>query len=159
LDELTSPHGSVALAIAALLLVLGFRLARPRRTREWVAIAAYAAALAAQLLGARGLLPGPRLVPGAGLRIGGAVLLVVGLLVAGTSSRARRRASMEARAEPEPARGFDPAYAGLALVLVAQLLRGPSLAGALVASVAVIVGAWVASTPERRAHAPRGRAA
>jgi hypothetical protein len=149
-DDLTSPQGSVAVAVAALLLVLGFRLARPDRLREWLAVAAYAVALAAQLLGARGLLPGRTVAAGSALRIGGAVLLVVGLVLAGTSSRARRRAAMNAGLESVRGTGaLDPVYAGLAVVLVGQLLRGPSVAGGVTVLAAVVVNGFVALTPLR----------
>ncbi len=150
MDELTSPPGSVSVAIAALLLVFGFRLARPDRLREWLAIAAYAVALTAQLLGARGLLPGRTLAAGAAVRIAGAALLVVGLVLAGTSSRARRRAATAARPEPRPSpRAVDPVYAGLALVLVGQLAREPSLAGGISTLAAAGVCLAVAFGPQR----------
>jgi hypothetical protein len=153
LDQLTSPQGSVALAISALLLVFGFRLARPDRPREWLAVVAYAAALVAQTLGAQGLLPGPVLAAGIGLRVGGAALLVFGLLLAGRSARARRRAAMSGEASPERgATSFDPVYGGLALVTIGQLLRGPSLGGGVAVLVAVVINGWVALTRERRAR-------
>jgi hypothetical protein len=150
MDALTSPAGSLAIAISALLLVMGFRLARPVRTREWLAVAAYAGALAAQTLGALGFIEGPSVVPGLGLRLVGLALLVVGLLLAGSASRARMRAAMGAptASAPEP-RSVDPVYAGLALILVGQLLRGPSRAGALSVAVAVLIAGWVALTPRR----------
>jgi hypothetical protein len=145
LDQLTSPQGSVALAISALLLVFGFRLARPDRPREWLAVVAYAAALVAQTLGAQGLLPGPVLAAGTALRLAGAALLVLGLLLAGQSSRARRRAAMSGETWPERgATSFDPVYGGLALVAIGQLLRGPSLGGAVAVLVAVVLNGWVA---------------
>jgi len=157
MDVLTSPAGSLAIAISALLLVMGFRLARPVRTREWLAIAAYAGALAAQTLGALGFLVGPTVAPGVALRIAGLAVLVVGLLLAGSSSRARRRAAMGAPAAPIPeARRVDPVYAGLALILVGQLLRGPSRAGAISVAVGVLIAGWVALTPGRAARAGQG---
>ena len=144
MDQLTSPQGSVALAISALLLVFGFRLARPARPREWVAVLAYAAALVAQTLGAQGLLPGAVLAVGTALRIAGAALLVLGLLLAGKSSRARRRApSVETPPQPGTT-PFDPVYGGLAVVAIGQLLRGPSLGGAVAVLVAVVLNGWVA---------------
>jgi len=154
MDVLTSPAGSLAIAISALLLVMGFRLARPVRTREWLAIAAYAGALVAQTLGALGFLAGPPVVPGAALRIAGLALLVGGLLLAGSSSRARRRAAMGVPAGLVPeARTVDPVYAGLALILVGQLLRGPSRPGAISVAIAVLIAGWVALTPRRAARA------
>jgi hypothetical protein len=150
MDELTSPQGSVALAVSALLLVVGYRLARPDRVREWLAVAAYAAALAAQLLAARGLLPGPAHPAGPALRLAGAAVLVVGLVVAGQPSRARRRAALAGRPAP-PARlaRLDPAYAGLALVVLGQLARAPTLAGAAATAVAAAACLLVAATPSR----------
>jgi hypothetical protein len=135
--------------VSALLLVAGYRLARPDRGREWLAVAAYAAALAAQLLGARGLLPGAGVTAGPALRVAGAALLVAGLLLAGKPARARRRAALEGQAPPPAAgrRGVDAVYAGLALVLVGQLARAPTVAGAVATSAAVGVCALVALTP------------
>lgn len=149
MDELTSPQGSIAVAVSALLLVVGYRLARPERGREWVAIAAYALALVVQVLGARELLPGATLVPAPALRIAGSVLLVAGLVLAGKRSRARRHAAAIGRPEPKPPRRPDPVYAGLGLVVVGQLARTPSLAGAIAAIVAVLACAAVALAPER----------
>lgn len=147
MDDLTSPSGSVALAVSALLLVVGYRLARPGRGRDWLALAAYAVALAAQLLGARGVLPGPAFTAAPAVRIAGAALLVAGLLVAGIPARAQRRAAIEGRARPTTPRGFDPVYAGLGLVLVGQLARMPSFAGAIATIAAAAVCAFVALTP------------
>ena len=146
--ELTSPEASVSLAISALLLVIGFRLAHPARSREWLAVFAYAAALAAQFLGTRGGLPGGLIAPGIALRIVGAALLVVGLVVAGSSSRARRRAAA-AHDSPEllpHGQALDPVHAGLALVLVGQLLRGPSVAGGAMVLIATAINLVVART-------------
>jgi hypothetical protein len=145
MDELTSPHGSLALAIAALLVVFGFRLARPAGARAWLAFVAYAAALVLQALGARGLLPGPARDAGTGLRLAGAALLVAGLLLAGKPTRARRRPAAPAAPAVAAEGRLDPVHAGLALVLVGQLLRGPSLAGAIAVLVAVAVNGWLAA--------------
>lgn len=150
MDALTSASGSLAVAISALLLVMGFRLARPARAREWVALAAYAAALAVQTLGALGLLGEAPVPPAAGLRVAGAIALVAGILLAGTPARERRRAAISGAPLPPPRRGIDPVYAGLALVTLGQLLRGPSRAGAVAVAVAALVAAWVAFTPRPR---------
>lgn len=121
-----------------------------------MAVAAYAAALAAQLLGARGLLPGRTLAAGGALRIAGAALLVLGLVLAGTSSRARRRAATATRPEQTPVpRSVDPVYAGLALVLAGQLAREPSLPAGIFTFAAVAVCSYVALAPQRRARAER----
>jgi hypothetical protein len=157
MDVLTSPTGSLAIAISALLLVMGFRLARPVRTREWLAIAAYAGALVALTLGALGLLEGPAAAPGLALRLAGLGVLVAGLLLAGSAARARTRAAAHAHAgaaagagAPQPT-AIDPVYAGLALILVGQLLRGgPSRAGAVSVGVAVLLACWAALTPQAR---------
>jgi hypothetical protein len=155
MDVLTSPTGSLAIAISALLLVMGFRLARPVRTREWLAIAAYAGALVALTLGALGLLEGPAAAPGLALRLAGLGVLVAGLLLAGSAARARTRAAAHAHAgaaagAPQPP-AIDPVYAGLALILVGQLLRGgPSRAGAVSVGVAVLLACWAALTPQAR---------
>jgi hypothetical protein len=145
-ERLTSPEGSVSLAITALLLVLGFRLARPRRLLEWLAVVAFAGALVVQHLAARGLLPARSLDAGLALRLAGTALLVAGLVLAGTSTRARVRAAMAAaRGSPsgqpgQPgARAPERVYPGLALVAIGQLLRGPSTAGALAVGVAVVL--------------------
>ncbi|WP_242336103.1 MULTISPECIES: hypothetical protein [unclassified Anaeromyxobacter] len=147
MSALTSPAGSLAIAISALLLVIGFRLAAPGRLREWLAVAAYAGALAAQALGALGLF-GPASVPAMSQRIAGAAFLVAGILLAGGPSRARRRTALGVPASQAPAPPrVDPVYAGLALVLVGQLLRGPSRVGATAVAVALLVAGWVALSP------------
>jgi hypothetical protein len=157
MDVLTSPTGSLAIAISALLLVMGFRLARPARMREWLALAAYAGALVALTLGALGLLEGPAAAPGLALRLAGLGVLVSGLLLAGSAARARTRAAAHAHAgaaagAPQ-ARAIDPVYAWLALILVGQLLRGgPSRAGAVSVGIAVFLACWAALTPQARAQ-------
>jgi hypothetical protein len=129
---------------------MGFRMARPNRAREWGAATAYALAIVVQVLGARGLLPGGSAGSGMAQRIFGAAVLIVGLIVAGGPARARRSALAVATA----ARTVDtvrvgPAYAGLALVLLGHLLRGPSAAGALATAVAAPLLAWPALTSQR----------
>ncbi|MGB8929952.1 MAG: hypothetical protein WCC48_01745 [Anaeromyxobacteraceae bacterium] len=150
MDELTSPQGSLALGLAALLLVMGFRLARPGRAREWGALVAYLAAVVAQILGARGILPGAVVQAGAASRIVGAVLLVVGLIMAGTPARARRRAAAGVATARERIPGrMDPVYAGLAVVLLGHLLREPSAAGVIAVGLAAPFLAWPAVTAMR----------
>ena len=148
MDELTSPQGSLALALAALLLVVGIRLAKPSRGREWSAVVAYAVAVVGQTLGARGILPGTVVAAGAPMRVLGAILLVAGLVMVGSQERARRRAATGASAtERAPTAGRpDPVYAGLAVVLLGLLLREPSAAGAIAAGVAAPFLAWPALT-------------
>lgn len=141
MSELTSPQGSIELAIAALLVVLGFRFARPSRPSEWVAMAAYVAGLGGQLLGALGLVRGSLFPAGVGLRVLGGLSLVAGLVLAGAPARARRRASA---GRPAPGRAAAAApYAGLALVLAGQFLRAPSAAGLAPVLVGIGVCAWV----------------
>jgi hypothetical protein len=150
MDELTSSQGSLALAATALLVVVGYRLARPGTGPEWLAVAAYVVALTVQLLGARGLLPGATFAAGPALRVGGALLLVAGLVLAGKRSRARRAAA--APAQPGGLQGgAAPVFAGLALVLVGQLARAPSLAGGVATAVAVL-GCVAAMLARRRAR-------
>lgn len=140
MDELTSRTGSLGAAIVALLFIVGYRLARPSRGRDWLALAAYAAGLAAQFLGAHALLPGRALVAGAALRIAGAAVIVAGLVTAGRPSRTRRRIPAGG---PEPSdgprRGWNPIAAGLVLVLLGQLARAPSTAGVVATALAVVV--------------------
>jgi MYXO-CTERM domain-containing protein len=182
LDRLTTPEGSLALAIAALLLVLGYRMLRPERAAAWVAFAGYAAALVVSLLGARGAL-GTAVEPAAPVRIGGAALLVLGLLVGARRSRPGRERHRAPDAAPAgsdappvpsgaartpsgalPTRsGGLPAphgvasrarpELGLALVLAGHLARAPSAAGAVAVGVAVALLAW---TGMRRGAMERG---
>lgn len=146
LEALTSPAGALALAVAALLVVLGRRLAPPRGTAGRLAFGAYAASLAATLLGGLRLLPGPAPAASLGLRLAGAALLVAGLLVAGSPAR-RARAAAQAGAAPPPTP--PAAHAGLTLVLLGQLLRAPSAAGAAGVAVAALAHGWAAWTAQR----------
>ena len=145
---LTSPQGSIELAIGALLLVLGYRLARPARPREWAGVAAYAAGLAGQLLGASGLLHGRVLEAGVPLRILGAVLLVAGLVLAGAPARARRRLAPTAPGA-RPTLAMPAGHAGLALVVAGQFLRGPSTTGLVPVAVGILVNAGLALAARR----------
>lgn len=146
-DALTSPEGALALATAALLLVVGLRLAGPRGAAGWAGGGAYAASLAATLLGGLGVVPGPALAPPLALRLAGAAAVVAGLLVAG--ARARRAA----RAAGGAAAAAPSAWAGLALVLVGQLARAPSAAGALGLAAAAAGLGWAAASARRPAGA------
>ncbi|HSN90034.1 MAG TPA: hypothetical protein VLS93_02300 [Anaeromyxobacteraceae bacterium] len=151
MDALTSAAGSLGLAISALLVVLGFRLARPGGGAEWLAFAAYAAAVAATFAAGleRAGAPG---APGTPLRLAGGAALVAGLLVAGSAaSRARR----PPRPGGPPAAGEGRAGpwlpAGFALALAGHLLRNPSRAGAIATATAVVLQAWVALRGRRGA--------
>jgi hypothetical protein len=167
MESFTTPEGSFALAIAALLLVLGFRMLRPERAAAWAAFAGYAAALAVSLLGARGLVGAP-VEPAAPIRIGGAALLVAGLLVGARRSRpGRERLRVGEAAPTRPGALPTPSGAlptrsgasrarpelGLALVLAGHLARAPSAAGAIAVGVAVVLLAW---TGMRRGATERG---
>jgi hypothetical protein len=63
---------------------------------------------------------------------------------------------MDATARVPVARTVDPVYAGLALILIGQLLRGPSRAGAISVALAVLIAGWVALTPRRAERAGQG---
>jgi hypothetical protein len=134
-ERLTSPAGALSLAVAALLVVLGVRIAGRARGGA-AAQAAYAAAIVAAVLGAAGILPGPAPAAPAAVRWVGSALLVAGLLVAGAGSRGGARPDPAAPARP-PARGR--AMLGLTAVLAGHLLRAPSGAGAIAAAAAAAV--------------------
>lgn len=146
LDALTSPAGALALAVAALLLVLGLRLAPRRGAAGRAAAAAYAASLAATLLGALRVLPGPALAAPLPLRLAGAAAIFAGLLAAGALVRRRRRGGTTGGAAP---RAPGAVYAGLVLVLLGQLLRAPSAAGVLGVAVAAMAHGWAAWAARR----------
>jgi protein-S-isoprenylcysteine O-methyltransferase Ste14 len=152
-EALTSPEGSLALAIAALLLVLGFRFARPTRAHEWIAFAAYAAALALSLLAARGLVPGAAIAAGAAVRLAGGAALVAGLLLAAAAAKTRRLTPAGELAVGGPyRRARRPLEVGLALVLVGHLLRAPSSLGSLAVGAAVAFLVWSAWREDRIAQ-------
>jgi hypothetical protein len=144
MERLTSPEGALGLAIVALLVVLGHRLARPARAADWLAVGAYAGALVAIYLGARA---GPADAAGAqagvALRLAGALALLAGVLVAGSGVRARLRAATPRTGlAPVPPGERARTHAGLALVLAGQLLRAPTRLGAVAALVAAGALAW-----------------
>jgi hypothetical protein len=148
LDALTSPPGALGLAVAALLLVLGLRLAPRRGVTGAAAAATYAASLAVTLLGALRVLPGPALAAPLGLRLAGAAAIFAGLLAAGALARLHPRGEGGRGAAP---RAPTAVYAGLALVLLGQLLRAPSAAGILGVAAAAIVHGWAAWAARRPA--------
>lgn len=147
-----SAEGALGLAITALTLVLGFRFAHPDRGRQWLAVGAFAAALAVSFAGARGLAPGEVLPGGAALRWGGAALLVVGLLLAARAGRARHLAAAGVRTA-SPARIQLALYGGLALVVLGHVARAPSVAGLVASGIAAVACAAVAFSPARVAPA------
>lgn len=160
MDRLTSTEGSLALAVSALLLVVGYRFTRPSRGREWGTIVAYATALVLGLLGAQGLLPGTSPAsPPAALRIPGAVLIGAGLLLAGAASRAHSGAAPGVLVTTGPyARIRHPLYAGLAIALLGHLLRGPSRPGALAFIASLAAYATVAAAEDADARRAFGDA-
>jgi hypothetical protein len=151
LDALTSPDGALRLAIAALLAVVGHRLARPARGADWLGFLAYAGALAALYLAERAAAPAPPV--DVAVRGAGALLLVGGLVLAGAPARAARRALPAGvrppPAEPLAARGRRLVHAGLALVLAGQLLRAPTPRGAAAVLVAAVLLAATAGISRR----------
>lgn len=146
MDTYTAPESALGLALTALLVVVGYRVARPRGPLAWVAVLGYVAALVSTFLGARGA-PGAGGLP-AGVRIPGAVAIVAGLVIAGAALRSSRRVERTHSVETGPARQAG-VHAGLALVLVGQLARAPSHVGAYVTATAVLVLAVAAFTSWR----------
>jgi protein-S-isoprenylcysteine O-methyltransferase Ste14 len=148
-----SQEGSLAVAIAALLLVLGLRFAGALRAHERIAFASYAAALVASLLAARGIVPAATTAPGVLVRVAGAALLVGGLLLAAAASKVRRGARPGALVTEGPYRRVRrPVEAGLALVLVGHLLRAPSSIGFIAVAVAIATLGWSARREDRLAR-------
>jgi len=154
MSELLTPAGSLALAIAALQLVLGWRFTLPERGRDVAGFLLYAAAVGLGFAAARGLLPGSPPLGGAlALRVGGAALLLGGLALAGASQKARLLAGRGALATSGPyARLRHPLYVGLALVLAGGVLRAPTGLGVAAAAVAIVHYAWLALREEREAR-------
>jgi hypothetical protein len=143
-----SGQAALSLAVAALAAVVGLRLLSPRTAPGYAAALAYAASLAASWLGANGLVPGgaaPGVSPPMTVRLGGAALLVFGLVAAGRAAGGKRRAERKV-------------LGGLALVLSGQVVRAPSAAGLAVLGAAAAVFAWAAwragpqTLPERMHH-------
>ena len=93
----------------------------------------------------RGLVPAsPPLSAPLAMRVIGAAALLIGLFLAGSSSKARLLAGRGRLVTGGPyARLRHPLYLGLSLVLAGSLLRAPSAAGALAAALAVAHYAWL----------------
>jgi len=154
MTELLTPEGALALAIAVLELVLGWRFTLPDRGRDVAGFCAFALAVVLGFLAGRGYLaPSPALVSPASVRIGGGVLLLAGLLLAGASARARLEAGRGRLATGGPyAWVRHPLYLGLSLVLVGGWLRAPSTLGWIPAAVAIAGFLWLGAADERAAR-------
>lgn len=158
MESVLSPEGSLALAISALVVVLGWRFALPERGRDFAGILVFVTAVVLTFAVGRGLVPGSGpTAAGPFLRVTGGALIVAGLLLAGASFKARLLAGRGRLAATGPyARIRHPLYAGLALVLVGHLLRLPSQPGALAVIVALSQYVWLATVEEREARAAFG---
>lgn len=153
MDSLTSPDGALGLATTVLVIVVGYRVARPERRPDWLAVLGYAGAMAVIFLGGRG--SPDRAATHLALRLVGAAALLVGLVVAGAGVRASRRGvpPRDAAASPLPRHSRPLVHAGLLLALVGQLLRAPTQIGALALGVALVPLAW-ASWASWRGRSP-----
>jgi len=158
MTSLLTPEGSLALAAAALLVVLGWRFTIAGRPRELLGVLGFVLAVAITLAGALDLVPGSPVRPAPfPVRLAGAALLVGGLLVAGASFRARRAIGHGALCTGGVyARLRHPLYLGLGLALLGNLLRTPNLAGAVAVGFALVLSAWLARLEEREAAAVHG---
>ena len=158
MDSLTSPEGSLGLALTVLVLVLGYRFSQPERARDWGALASFAGALGVAFAAGRGLLDAgegpPPALPG---RLAGGVLLLGGLVLAGAAWKARRATAPGQLTTQGPyGRVRHPLFVGLVLALVGYVLRTPSLAGAWAAGVAGLVHVAAAVLEEREAAHTQG---
>ncbi len=160
MDSLLSAEGSLAVAISALAIVLGYRFTLPERGRDFGGLLVYVAAIGVTLAAAHGLVPRAGAVaPGLALRALASVLLIAGFLLAGASFRARLEAGRGALATRGPyARVRHPLYLGLGMVLVGHLLRLPSSAGLLPIALALASYAFSGAAEEREAAARFGAA-
>ena len=160
MTSLLTPDGSLALATAALVIVLGWRFTLARRARDVAGALGFVLAVAVTLAGAFGLVPGsPAHSANLPIRLAGAALLVGGLLLAGASFRTRRGIGPGVLCTGNAyARIRHPLFAGLSLALVGNLLRTPHVAGAVAVTFAVVLYAWLARREERDAAARFGAA-
>jgi protein-S-isoprenylcysteine O-methyltransferase Ste14 len=156
MESLTSPVGSVGLAIAALVVVLGYRFTLPVGGRDFGGLATFLAAVAVIFLAGCGLISRGALATletSRPLRMGGGVLIAAGLLLAGQSWKARLSAGRGRLATSGPyARVRHPLYLGLGLVLAGHLFRSPSNAGAIAAALAIAHYAALSVIEEREAR-------
>jgi protein-S-isoprenylcysteine O-methyltransferase Ste14 len=159
-DAILTAEGSLALAISALAIVLGWRFTLPVRGRDLGGVAVYAVAIGVTFAAAHGLVPRAGAVEaGPAARLAGGALVILGLALAGASYKARLRAGRGRLATAGPYAWIrQPLHLGLGLVLVGQLLRLPSQAGLLATAVALVSGALTAAAEERDAAAAHGAA-
>lgn len=153
MDSLTSPDGALGLAITSLVIVVGYRVARPERGADWLGVLGYAVAMVVIYLGDRG--SPDRAATHFALRLVGAAALVVGLVLAGAGVRASRKGlpPRGAAAAPLPRHARPLVHAGLSLALVGQLLRAPTTLGGIALGIALVTLGWAAWTAWR-ARAP-----
>lgn len=153
MSNLLNPEGSLALAIAALQLVLGYRFTLAERGRDLLGLLVYALAVGQTFAAERGFLPGvvPSPVP-LQVRLAGAAVLCAGLWLAGASSKARLLAGRGALATGGAySRIRHPLYLGLGLALIGGLLRSPTVIGGALAGAAAGVYAALGALDERGA--------
>ena len=152
------PGASLATATAALLVVLAWRFTNATKLRDVAGIAGFVAAIGVTLAGGLGLVPGsPALEAAMPVRLAGAAGLVGGLLVSGASFSARRAGGTGVLCTSGiHARLRQPLHVGLGLALVGNVLRTPTLAGALAVAAALGLFAWLARAGEREAAARFG---
>ncbi len=160
MESLLSAEGSLTVAISALAIVLGYRFTLPERGRDFAGLLVYVAAIGVTLAAAHGLVPrAGAFEPGLALRVPGSLMLILGIVLAGASFRARLEAGRGALATGGPyARVRHPLYLGLGLVLVGHLLRLPSSAGLLPTALALASYAFTGAAEEREAAAKFGGA-
>ncbi len=158
MDSILTAEGSLALAISALAIVLGYRFTLPVRGRDFGGLVVYVVAVAVTFAAAHGLVPRAGAVEaGPAARLLGGALMILGLALAGASFKARLQAGRGRLATGGPyARIRQPLHLGLGLVLLGHLLRLPSSAGLLATAVALASRAFTAAAEERDAAASYG---
>ena len=158
MESVLSTEGSLALAISILAIVLGYRFSLPERGRDFAGVAGYVLAIAVTFVSAHWFARAARATDlGPAWRYAGDASLVIGLLLAGSSFRARLVAGRGRLAATGPyARIRHPLYLGLGLALLGQLLRLPSAAGLVCTLLALGGYLWAGAAEERDAAAAFG---
>ena len=158
MESVLSPEGSLALAISALVVVLGWRFALPERGRDFAGMLVFVTAVVLTFAVGRGLIPGSGPTrPGRFCGSPAAHWSSSASCSPARRFKARLLAGRGRLAVTGPyARIRHPLYAGLALVLVGHLLRLPSQPGALAVVVALAQYVWLATVEEREARAAFG---